>query len=217
MLILILFTAYLVIGNLLHRYVFPDKLPHVSTWFKPGQVLYSKTEGIHQTVIKHEKDHVHCATIVEPFADGPPKHIHTGFDEIFEVQNGELSVWVDGTIKKVKPGEVLHISKGTPHKPFNTTADTIYIKGAIAFPEKFAFYLKQVYAIMDKNPGYLQSPKAMFQMSIFQSKGFDSYAVEGPPVFIQKAFGIIMPPMLRLFGYKSYYKQYDPFVVGNSK
>ncbi|MGC4234291.1 MAG: cupin domain-containing protein, partial [Niabella sp.] len=120
----LLFTlaSYLIIGTLFHRVLFPEKKPDVATWFKPGQKLYSKTEGFCQTVIKQENGYVHCMLEMEPYAAGPPKHIHTGFDETFQIENGELTVWVDGTTRKVRPGEVLHIPKGTPHKPYNETA-----------------------------------------------------------------------------------------------
>ena len=116
---------------------------------------------------------------------------------------------VDGEIKKIHPGEVLHVPKGTPHKPYNETAESIKIKGAIAFPERFAFCLAQVYALMDSQPGFQQSPKMIFQMPLFQSNGFDSYMVEGPPVFVQKAMGFAITPLSRLLGYRSYYKKYD--------
>lgn len=91
---LIFMTSYLVIGNLLHRIVFPEKKPEVSGWFKPGQKFYSKTEGFRQTVLKQENGFVHCLLEIEPFAGGPPKHIHTEFDEKFEIENGELTVCV---------------------------------------------------------------------------------------------------------------------------
>jgi mannose-6-phosphate isomerase-like protein (cupin superfamily) len=211
MLTLIFITSYLVIGNLLHRVVFPEQKPAASTWFKPGQQLYSKTEGFRQTVVKQENGYVHCRLEIEPFAAGPPSHIHTGFDEVFEVENGELTIWVDGETKKLHPGEVLCVPAGTPHKPFNLTADTIRMKGAIAFPEKFAFCLVQVYALMDSQPGFEQSPKAILQMPLFQTNGFDSYLAEGPPVFMQKAMGWVVVPMSRLLGYSSYYKAFDPF------
>lgn len=144
--------------------------------------------------------------------EAPPRHIHTDFDETFEVENGELTLWVNGEIKKIRPGDVLHIPKGTPHKPYNETADTIHTKSVIAFPEKFAFNLTQVYGIMDNHPGFEKEPGIAFRMAMFQTSGFDSYVADGPPVFIQKAIGFVMAPALRLFGYKSYYKKYDPFV-----
>jgi hypothetical protein len=112
-------------------------------------------------------------------------------------------------VKKLKPGEVLHIPKGTPHQPFNETADTIKLKGTFAFPEKFAYALPHVYGVMDNDPDFVNSPAVILQMALFQDAGFDSYLAEGPPVFIQKTMGFIVTPIARLAGYKSYYKEYD--------
>ena len=206
-------VSYLLVGHLFHRVIFPEQKPVITGHFKPGQVLYSKTEGFRQTVIKHEKRHVHCTLEMEPYAAGPPKHIHADFDETFQIENGELTVWVDGKIKKLRPGEVLHIPKGIPHKPYNETADAIRLKGSFAFPEKFAFNLVQVYGIMDSRAGFEQSPDIVLQMVMFQDSGFDSYLAEGPPVFVQKAMGFLITPLSRLLGYRSYYKQYDPSVT----
>lgn len=204
-------ASYLVVGNLMHRVLFPERKPDISTWFKPGQQLYSKAEGFRQTVVKQENGHVYCMLEMEPFAAGPPKHIHTDFDETFQIENGELTVWVDGKIHKIHPGETLHIPQGTPHKPYNETGDTIRSKGIFPFPEKFAFHLAQVYGLMDEQPGFVESSDIAVRMALFQNNGFDSYIVDGPPVVIQKATGFLLAPALRVFGYKSYYEKHDPF------
>lgn len=214
--LLLIIISYLAIGNLLHRVVFPEKKPPVSTWFKPGQIFYSKAEGLQQTVLKQENGLVHCLSEFDPFAPEPPKHIHTDFDETFRIENGELTVWVNGETRKLYPGEILHIPKGTPHKPYNETADTLRLKGSFAFPEKFAFNLVQVYGVMDSRPGFEHSPEIILQMPLFQNNGFDSYLAEGPPVVMQKILGFAIAPIARLLGYKSYYPKYDPFVKANS-
>lgn len=209
MYILIILAGYLAIGYLLHLVVFPEKKPDISTYFKPGQTFYSKAEGFSQTVVRQEDGLVHCELIIEPFADGPPKHIHTGFDETFEVRQGELSVWVKGKIVRLKPGEKLFVPRGTPHKPFNETAETITMKGTVAFPEKFAFYLPQVYGIMDKDSTFGKNASTVLQMSLFTNAGFDSYIGDGPPVAVQKVLGFFLAPASRLMGYKTFYKEYD--------
>jgi mannose-6-phosphate isomerase-like protein (cupin superfamily) len=209
MYLLIFIGAYIIIGNLLHRVVFPQKHPEISRHFKPGQEFYSKSEGFLQKVIKQENGLVYGTLEAEPFAPGPPKHIHNGFDEIFEIENGELTIWVDGEVKKLHPGEKLMIPKGTAHKPYNETGETIRLKGSFAFPEKFAFYLQQVYSYMDRNPDFMSSPKTLFQMSLLQPAGFDSYLADGPPVIIQKAIGYVVGPLARLLGFRSYHEQYD--------
>ncbi len=201
--------AYLAIGYLFHLVIFPESKPDVTTYFQPGQTFFSKTEGVHQTVVKQENGMVYCSTIIDPFADGPPKHVHTDFDERFEVTNGELSVWVDGKVVKLKPGDSLFVPRGTPHKPFNETNETIVTKGTIAFPEKFAYYLTQVYGVMDNEPNFGKTPETAFQMALFSSAGFDSYLADGPPVGVQKATGFLLTPAIRLAGYKSFYPEYD--------
>jgi len=209
MYVLLALCAYLVIGYLLHLVIFPEKKPDVKTYFKPGLEFYSKAEGFKQTVVKQEDGWVYCSVEIEPFAGGPPKHVHTSFDETFEVSEGELSIWIDGKIIKLKPGDTLHVPKGVPHKPFNETASTIKTKRLAMFPEKFAYHLPQVYGIMDNDPKFGKGPGTMMQMSLFSSEGFDSYLAEGPPVGIQKATGFLLTPLTRLMGYKSFYSQYD--------
>ena len=209
MLLLLIFTAYLAIGYIFHLVIFPEKKPSVSSYFKPGDELYSKREGVRQTVVKQEDGIVHCMSEFEPYAPGPPAHVHIGFDETFKIKNGELSIWVDGKVVKLRPGDSVHIPIGTPHKPFNETSDTVHTDGLVAFPEKFAYHLGQVYGIMDNDPSFGKSPKTLLQMSLFSTEGFDSYLVEGPPVGAQRVLGFLLTPLTRLFGYRSFYQEYN--------
>ena len=211
----ILIAGYLIAGYFLHLVVFPENKPDVSTYFKPGQVFYSQAEGFRQTVVKQENGFVYCSLEIEPYAPGPPKHIHSGFDENIEIENGELSIWIDGEIKKIRPGETLHVPKGTPHQPFNETPDTIRLKGTMPFPEEFAFSLVQVYGLMDNDPDFGKLPKTLFMLApIQQGGGFDSYLADGPPIFVQKITSFLLTPAARLMGYRSYYKEYDISMKG---
>jgi mannose-6-phosphate isomerase-like protein (cupin superfamily) len=204
-----LIACYLTIGYFLHLIVFPENKPEISGYFEPGKVLNSEAEGFRQTVVKQEHGLVSCSLEIAPYASGPPSHVHTDFDEIFEIEKGMLSIELNGEIKKILPGEKLFVYKGIPHKPFNETADTIRGKGIIAFPEKFAFGLVQIYGLMDHNPDFGKLPITLFMLAPIQQAGFDSYLAEGPPVFIQKTLSFLLTPAARLIGFKSYYKEFD--------
>jgi mannose-6-phosphate isomerase-like protein (cupin superfamily) len=201
-------AAYLAIGYLFHLIIFPEDKPEVSEYFRPEDRFFSKAEGIKQYVEKQENGYVYCFTEIEPLAEGPPPHIHSTFDEVFEVVNGRLTVWVDGEIKEIGPGEKLTVPKGTPHKPYNQTTETIRTKGTIAFPEKFAYHLPQVYGILEENPEFAYPPGMLLQMALFNTSGFDSYIADGPPVALQKIIGFVVTPLARLLGYRSYYSKY---------
>ncbi len=199
---------YLMVGYLFHWVIFPEPEVDVSNYFQPGHVFYSQMEGFKQTVLKQEDGKVYCKVEVEPHAPGPPLHIHSGFDELFEIQSGELSILVDGKKITLNPGETHFIEKGTPHKPFNETDSTIVaIMKEFAFPEQFAVYLNQVYGYMDESEENLKPPKVIFQMAMF-NQYFDSYLGKGPPVAIQRVQNFLIVPIARLLGYKSFYEKY---------
>ena len=123
---LILIGLYLVVGNLLHRVVFRERTPDISTYFQPGQEFYSKAEGFRQKVARQENGFVYGTLEAEPFAAGPPRHIHTGFDEIFEIENGELTIWVDGEVKKLRPGQVAVVqTDALPGRKWNAVIQAI--------------------------------------------------------------------------------------------
>ena len=208
--IAIIFIAYLALGYLFHLIIFPEQNPDIKNYFAPGDVFHSKLEGLKQTVIKQENGKVYCRIEVEPFAKGPPLHIHTGFDEIFIGGDKPISIMVGKEEKILLPGEELIIPKGTPHKPFNKTNSmaTLMMEDEAAFPEKFAVYLSQIYAYMDESPSNMKMPKIVFQMAMF-NQHFDSYLGEGPPVAVQKILYFTIVPAARLMGFKSYYKKYE--------
>ena len=199
---------YLMVGYLFHRVIFPEPKVDISNHFQPGDVFYSQMEGFKQTVLKQENGKVYCKVEVDPYAPGPPLHIHSSFDELFEIQSGEFSILVDGKKITLKPGETCFIEKGTPHKPFNETDSTIVaVMEEFAFPEEFAVYLSQVYGYMDESEESMKPPKVIFQMAMF-NQYFDSYLGEGPPVAVQKVQNFLIVPLARLLGYKSFYDKY---------
>lgn len=198
------------LGYFLHLVVFPEKIPDISSYFKPGDVFESEMEGFSQTVVRQEDGMVYCKLELAPHAPGPPMHIHTSFDELFENGDQQVSMVVDGEDKILQPGERILIKKGTPHKPHNPTDNTVHLEmNEFAFPEEFAFYLNQVYGYLDESESNMKPPKVLFQMAMF-GQNFDSYLAEkAPPVAVQKFTNFMIVPLARLLGYRSYYPKYD--------
>ena len=205
-------VAYVLIGALFDKVIFPEAEPGPEYYPREGQVFVSKSEGFRQTVLKRENGLVWGELVLEPYAAGPPEHIHTTFPEKFIVAEGTLSLLVNGEKKTLRAGESLLIPPGTPHKPFNETDSPVVVKGPFTpeygIPEQFTVFLTQAYGFFDESESNIQPPKALFQMSRFSPK-YDSWLAR-PPVFLQKALYFVIGPTARLLGYRTYYEKYKP-------
>lgn len=71
-----------------------------------------------RVVVGGEHTDGHLGLIEEtlsPDFDGPPLHVHPGFDELFLVLEGELTFQVRDELKTVAAGEWLLAPRGVPH------------------------------------------------------------------------------------------------------
>ena len=204
--------AYVLVGALLDRVVFPEDEPSPAYYPREGQEFVSASEGFRQTVLKREGGLAWLELLLEPHAPGPPEHIHTTFAENFIVAEGTLSLLVNGDKKLLRAGESLLVAPGTPHKPFNETDSRVVVRGPLtpeyAMSEQFLVFLSQAYGFFDESESNRRPPKALLQMSRFSPK-YDVW-LAGPPVPLQKTLYFIIGPMARLVGYRTHYEKYAP-------
>jgi hypothetical protein len=80
--------AYVFLGALLDKVVFPEAEPGADYYPREGQVFVSKSEGFRQTILKRDNGLVWSELVLEPRAPGPPEHIHTSLTENFIVTEG---------------------------------------------------------------------------------------------------------------------------------
>jgi quercetin dioxygenase-like cupin family protein len=205
-------AAYVLIGALVDRVIFPEAEPAAEYYPPEGYVFVSKSEGFRQKILKRENGLFWLELVLEPHAAGPPEHIHTTFPENFIVAEGTLSLIVNGEKKRLRAGESFLVPPDTPHKPFNETDSPVVVKGPLTpeygIPERFSIFLTQAYGFFDEAESNNRPPKALLQMSRFSPK-YDSW-LAGPPVFLQKALFFVIGPTARLLGYRTYYEKYKP-------
>jgi quercetin dioxygenase-like cupin family protein len=147
-LVLFVLGLYLGVGYFLHLIVFPEHKPDLTDYFRSGDVFYSQDEGLRQTVIKQENGRVYVRLDLDPYAPGPPMHIHNTFDELFEGGDKPVKLIVNKEVVLLNPGEKLLVPKGVPHKMLNDgdTPVSMHILES-DLPEQFAVYLNQVLGI----------------------------------------------------------------------
>jgi mannose-6-phosphate isomerase-like protein (cupin superfamily) len=210
--ILVFGLMYVFVGALLDKVIFPEVEAGSDYYPREGQVFVSKGEGFRQTVLKHEGGLVWTELVLEPYAAGPPEHIHTSFPENFIVVEGTLSLLVNGEKRLLRPGESQLVPPGTPHRPFNETDARVVIRGPVTpehgLPERFTVFLTQAYGLFDESESNSRLPQALLQMSRF-SPTYDIW-LAAPPVFLQKIVFFAISPTARLLGYRNHYEKYKP-------
>ena len=190
---------YLVGGGILFNHVFPPKSIDYAAYFEKNQQFGSKEEGMQLSIKKLDEKKVYLKVSLEPYAAGPPEHIHQEFDEFFAVEKGTLSLLINGQKLRLKTGESILIPKGTPHKPFNETDQMVILNDCTdaypTMPSHFAYGLSQLYPVMDQHG--TKSPKVLLKLAALGFK-CDTWVAD-VPLFPQKVIRWTVGPTARLF------------------
>ncbi len=206
--ILATLAAYLIVGLLLHHFIFPVQAPDYQTYFKTGVSFRSNLEGLTQQVVKAEQDTLTAEITLDPGAPGPVTHFHERFDEVFTVSQGTLSMQVGEEIRHLSAGETIVIPRGVAHRPFNETDSAVVVTSKL--PVDFAYCLSQIYPFWDENEANSKPPKVLFQLAVFGSR-FDSFPTQdAPPQPILKTLKFLLAPTARILGYQFYKEAYAP-------
>lgn len=201
-------SAYVAAGLLLTHLVFPYPERQL-TDFRPGDTFGSTAEGFQQTVLAVEGGWVHTRLEIAPHAPGPPEHLHQDFEEKFTVREGTVSLMVNGEKRTLRAGDSFTVGRMTPHRPFNDTEKVAVVQSdhdTKSIPTEFAYYLSQIYPLMDEGRGDVSM---LLQLAAF-GNGMDTWIANGTPVSIQKAMRIVLGPTARLLGYRLHYEKYRP-------
>ncbi|MDA0194529.1 MAG: cupin domain-containing protein [Bacteroidetes bacterium] len=213
---LIVLFLYTLVGNVLHRLVFPQPIPDYEEYFKKDMVFENQWEGFSQKIIKLDGNKVFTELMIKPLADGPPLHSHTTFSETFEVKRGQLTVIMGKDTVILTRGKALTVPLGIPHKPFNQTDKVVVVGGSKSFlPVDFAYSLSRFYGFLEEDQANTKPPKMFLELAILQSH-FDS-ELKSMPGYMQTIFGWILAPAARLAGYNIYQEKYAPIPLKDSQ
>ena len=179
---------------------------------KSGQVIRSRSEGFASEVIKTQGDRVWIETRLAPYALGPPAHVHRRFAENFYVAKGVLSVRMGDVVRTVREGESFLVPPGTVHRPFNSTDEEVILRGPLkeeySLPRDFLLFLNQIYGYVDECPAHTRAPAILLQMSLFSPR-YDAW-LANQPIWLQRIQCMVLRPIARLLGYRSYYTRFVP-------
>lgn len=142
----------------------------------------------------------------------PVAHIHPRQDEIFEIQQGELTVLINGGEQCVKAGETYTIPAGVAHQPKNAGNETLKARvsfspahpdnGDAIFFESYCGFATDGKATPDGSPPFLA-------LAVLLDTYSDFNYIAGPPIPVQKVLLKVAAIIGRLKGYQAYYPEYS--------
>jgi len=56
-----------------------------------------------------------CSVVTKPDAEGPPLHEHPNEEQFVLVLEGKLRMVLDGEVKEIGPGDLIHIPRNVSH------------------------------------------------------------------------------------------------------
>ncbi|MCB0836658.1 MAG: cupin domain-containing protein [Bacteroidetes bacterium] len=119
---------------------------------------------------------------------GPIMHTHYLQDECLTVVSGKLGYQIMGEEEKFAgPGESVLFHKGTPHRFWSAGEETLHCTGWVSPPNTLPFFLKSLYAAMDKGKdGRPENFDSAYLMTRYKSE----YDIPEIPGFVKK---VIIP------------------------
>jgi mannose-6-phosphate isomerase-like protein (cupin superfamily) len=194
-------AAYLVLGNVLHHWAFPQPAPDPATFPRAGDVLHSEYEGFHQRIVEVVDDWIISELRLEPGAIGPPLHYHRTFAEEFTVVSGTLHVELADGVMTIDAGESYRVEPLVVHRPFNPGTEPVIVASTDPImPQSFAACLAQIYPLLDAHDG--ASFALLLQFSIIDPICDTSMAAI--PTTVQTAINLLLAPAARVLGYRNY-------------
>lgn len=112
---------------------------------KQDRILDFAAAGMWWEILKDTADtsgaSFEAINVVNPGFEGPPVHVHPHAEEIYQVLEGKMDVYVGGTWRQLGPGESATVPAGVPHTLKNPYAEAVRMinvhQPALAFERFF--------------------------------------------------------------------------------
>ena len=135
-----------------------------------------------------------------PKTGGTPIHIHPHATESYEVLEGALDLYVDGTWRKLSAGEKASVNPGVPHTFRNASNALARVYNIHAPAMRFGEYFEGLHRIV--NSGAISTeritPKAILYLSVLMTSFKDEIRSVSPPHAVMRVIALVG----RLLGYQ---------------
>lgn len=139
-----------------------------------------------------------------------PDHFHLLQDETFEVLSGELSVRLDGAVRKLKSGEKITLLRNKAHNHYNDSDMPLTYIQSVTPALDFEYLVENLVGLSAdgkrKGDGF-GLMQELVTLRYLDSKAF----LAGLPVWLQRIMMRTLAPIGRMLGYRAVYTKYSGF------
>jgi len=133
------------------------------------------------------------------------EHMHPALVESFSVQEGELTVLLDGRKSVLRAGERAEIEPGVWHDWWNEGDVAAIVRVEITPGERFVHMIETLFGLAREGHVNKRGMPHPLQLALFATEFSDVVVFRKPPAAVQRVLFSILAPLARRRGYRATY------------
>ena len=133
------------------------------------------------------------------------EHMHPALVERFSVEDGELTVLLDGRKSVLGAGEQAEIQPGVWHDWWNEGDRTAIVRVEITPGERFVHLIETLFGLAREGHVNKRGMPHPLQLALFATEFSDVMVLRKPPPAVQRVLFSILAPLARRRGYRATY------------
>jgi quercetin dioxygenase-like cupin family protein len=133
------------------------------------------------------------------------EHMHPALVERFSVEDGELTVLLDGRTSVLGAGERAEIQPGVWHDWWNEGDRTAIVRVEITPGERFVHLVETLFGLAREGHVNKRGMPHPLQLALLATEFSDIIVFRNPPTAVQRALFGILAPLARRRGYRATY------------
>ena len=143
---------------------------------------------------------------VQPHGFVAATHLHPGQEERFHVIAGALEMLVGRETVVARPGDVVLVPPGTPHRFRNAGDDTAHFVCEVRPALRFESLLETMFALAAAGKTNRKGMPNPLRLAVIAQAHFDTVRLPFPPAWMQRLGLAVGAPLGRLLGYEPAYE-----------
>jgi quercetin dioxygenase-like cupin family protein len=178
----------------------------------PGKIIANPRIGQDIRFIQTSKDTsgklLEMESVYNTRSKEPVPHYHPLQAEDFTVTEGELTVRIGGTLKKLKKGDHLHIPANTIHSMWNDSTQRTVVNWKVQPAGETEYFLETACGLASSGKTNVDGIPSLLQFALMGLRFKNDFRIAKPPYAIQMILFSILSPIARLRGMRGIYHDY---------